>query len=376
MATRALALTLLLAPLSAQTRSPFQDLASELAAKIAPQLTAGEPIALVTDQFGFDEMRAAVAGALASRGFRIGDRADTGATSVRFACFENLRERGCIAEIATRQAREEVAVTRPLDGRERRQPQLSIDVRPVFTQRTPILDVEVVGDRLVVLDPGHLTAYRQSPFGWQRVQSHPIATSHVWPRDVRGRLRIDPSGAGTVDAFLPGVLCRSTIELTSVVCADERHPWPVDIENTGLDARRNYFSTPEGLTFFNAARLEAAAGARWLVAAPTGELLFLDEARRTVGAAASGDEAVALTTPCAAERVVAISTSPGAGRPDTLRVFRAARRQLIPAAAPAELPGALTALWAAGASPVATAVVRAESGERYDAYHIGIACDR
>jgi hypothetical protein len=376
MAVRALAVTLLLAPLSAQPRSPFQDLASELASTIASRLTAGEPVALLTAQLDLDDVRVVVARTLAARGFRVGDRVDAVATSVRFACFENLRERGCIAEIVTRQARDEVAVTRSLDAHEHRQPQLSIDVRPVFAQRTPILDVEVVGDRLVVLDPENLSLYRQSAAGWQRVQARPIAASHAWPRDLRGRLRVEPSGAGTVDAFLPGVFCRSTIELSSLVCADERPSWPMDIENTGLDARRNYFSTPEGLTFFNAARLDAAAGAEWLVAAPTGELLFLDEARRTIGSAASGDEAIALTTPCAAERVVAISTSPGAGRPDMLRVFRAARRQLIPAAAPVELPGALTALWASGTSRVATAVVRAESGERYDAYHIGIACDR
>ena len=376
MAARALAVTLLLARLSAQPRSPFQDLATELAAKIASRLTAGEPVALLTGQLGLDDIRADVARVLASRGFRVSDRADAVATIVRFTCFENLRERGCLAEIAARQAREEVAVTRTLDARERRQPRLSIDVRPVFSQRTPILDVEVVGDRLVVLDPENLAVYQQSTAGWQRVQARPIAAAHTWPRDVRGRLRVDPSGAGTIDAFLPGVFCRGTIELTSIVCADERHSWPVDIENSGLDARRNFFSTPEGLAFFNAARLDEAAGARWLVAAPTGELLFLDEARRTIGSAASGDEAIALTTPCAAERVVAISTSPGAGRPDVLRLFRAARRQLIPAAAPVELPGVLTALWVSGASPVATAVVRAESGERYDAYHIGIACDR
>ena len=372
MATHALAFMLLLAPLSAQPRSPFQDLASELEAKIAARLPAGEPVAVVAEQAGLEEMRTDVARGLASRGARVVDRPDGAAAIIAFVCFENVRERGCVAEIRTRQARDEAAVTRPLDARE---PRLSIDLRPLFSQQTPILDIALAGDRLAVLDPFKVTTYRSSGDGWQRLQSRPIAGSHGWPRDVRGRLRVDSPSAGALDAFLPGVFCRSTIELTSVVCADERQPWPIDIENTGLDARRNYFSTPEGLTFFNAARLDPVAGARWLVAAPTGELLLLDDARRRLGAIASGDEAVALSTPCSG-RLVAVSTSPGGGRPDMLGLFRVSRRQLIPAAPPVELPGVLTALWSTAESPTATAVVRAENGERYDAYRIGIACDR
>jgi hypothetical protein len=71
MATHALAFMLLLAPLSAQPRSPFQDLASELAAKIAARLPAGEPVAVVAEQAGLEEMRTDVARGLASRGARV-----------------------------------------------------------------------------------------------------------------------------------------------------------------------------------------------------------------------------------------------------------------------------------------------------------------
>jgi hypothetical protein len=231
------------------------------------------------------------------------------------------------------------------------------------------------GDRLVVLDPQALTRYQRGDNGWQRVGTEPIAARRVWPRDLRGRVRVDGS---RVDAFLPGVVCRSAGDGARLACVDDREAWPIGIDNTGLEANRNYFHTPEGLAFFGAAPLgpgASDANARWIVAAPTGALLLLDESRRSVATLASGDDVVALNALCAGP-VVLVASSGRGERPDTVRLVRVVGRQFVPVAAPVELPGRLTALWAGPGATAATAVSRDAGADRYDAFQIRIACDR
>jgi len=111
------------------------------------------------------------------------------------------------------------------------------------------------------------------------------------------------------------------------------------------------------------------------VAGRTGALLFLDEGRRSVATIASGDDVVALNAPCAGP-VVLVASAGRSERPDTLRLFRVLHRQLVPAAAPVELPGRFTALWTAPGATAAIAVAQDTSAERYDALQIRIACDR
>src|SRR5207247_3052395 len=188
---------------------------------------------------------------------------------------------------------------------------LSLELTPVFSQRAPMLDIAVTGNRLLVLDPERITLYEpdaaeRAPSAersgadreaaaerWQPRRSAVISRSRPWPRDVRGRLRTDEL---TLIAWLPGVTCRGSADLSRFACADERGvSWPIGIENTGIDAGRNYFYTPEGLPFYSAAPLVADADARWIVASTTGDLLFLDDQRRrTAAAGASADDVAAL----------------------------------------------------------------------------------
>lgn len=372
MTTLALILAFVLASPSAQSPAPFQDLAGELASRIAARLPAGRPVALAAeDGTDLDDVRGEIARGLTMRGFHIAE-GGVQAALVRFACFENIRERGCAAEIRNGDARDEVAVTRPIESQHRRTSPLSLDVRPLFGQRTQMLDAVVVGDRLLVLDPDFVTLYRSGDGGWQRVQARRIETARTWPRDVRGRIHVGPDSS--VRILLPAVTCRSTVDLANVACVEEREAWPLDIDNGGLDGMRNFFSTPEGLPFFSAAALDPTAGARWIVAALSGELTFLDASRRSIGRGPAGDEVAALKPSCAAETVILVSSSREQRR-DVLRLFRASRRELLPAAAPLELAGQLTALWS-DTRGGATGIVRSESGQRYDAFHISVACDR
>jgi len=383
-------LSLTIAPLSAQPPSSYQDLATELAAKVAAALPPAEPAILsfsaidsadsvvdIVDRATVTQANADLARALTARGVRLVERAD-GATVIRVSCHENLRERACVADIAQGATHRAVAATRPLDPRTNGPASLALDLQRLFMQRAPILDAVLAGDRLVVLDPFSVTRYQRNEAGWQRTDSQAIATSRVWPRDIRGKVQLD---GPRLDAFLPGVVCRGTSDATRLACApagDVRQPWPLGIDNTGIEANRNYFYTPEGLPFFAAAPLGPDANARWLVAGSSGALLFLDDSRRVVATIASGDDVVALNAACGGPvgTVVLVASSGHGERPDTLRLYRAVHRQLIPAAAPFELSGRFTALWAAPGATAAIAVSHDTAANRYEAFQIRIACDR
>jgi hypothetical protein len=398
MATRVLSLAFLFVPLSAQAFSSFQDLAQELASKVAAAVAPANQVTLTIltaedDPAALLPVEAEIRRTLAAGGIRTID-GDAAPAIVRVGCTRNLRERVCVAEIRQGAARSVAVVTRPLEPREEPATSVLLELIPIFSQRAQILDVAISGDRLLVLDPERLTLYErlekdgeafaargdrtggEASAGrdrWKQLHSNPIARSRPWPRDVRGRLRVE---GGAVTAWLPGVACRGATDLVRFSCTDERGTsWPIDIENTGVDAARNYFNTPEGLPFYAAAPLGMDAGARWLVVGNTGELLLLDAARRTVASVASGNDVVALESACGRLLVVAASTS-NASRSEMLRSFRVIKGQLIPAAAPLELPGRLTALWPLPEATAATAIVHDASREVYVASHIRTACSR
>jgi hypothetical protein len=297
-----------LAPLSAQPSSSFQDLAPELASKISAEVAPADEVMLTVvaaaegDQAAMLAVEAEMRRTLASRGIRIVDRGDM-ATALQVGCASNLRERVCACEVRRGATRHVVIVTRPLATQDNHAVTLSLQLTPVFSQRAPILDLIFTGDRLLVLDPERVTLYQRvepergasadravadreasaDRNHWKELQSKPIAGSRPWPRDARGMLGMD---GAMVTAWLPGVVCRGTADLVRFVCADEHATaWPIGIDNTGVDAARNNFYTPEGLPFYSAAPLGPDAEARWLVVASTGELLLLDAARRTTGTA-------------------------------------------------------------------------------------------
>ena len=379
----ALMLSLLAAPQSTPPSFPYQDLVPELIEKIAASVT---PVPLVrlavapgddADRPRARQLERDLSEKLTARGLRVVDRAD-GAAIVTVTCSQNLRERACAAEIRKAGASQVVTATRPHDASHPppTSPVLALDVRTLFTHRTPILDVVLSGDRLFVLEPAALSRYQRRDNEWLADRSRPIASLRVPPRDIRGRLQLDGT---TIEALLPGVVCRANLDALNVTCADEQQAWPLGVENTGIAVGRNYFTTPEGLAFYGAAPLTAEADARWLVTAPEGRLLFLDSGRRALESAVSaGDEVAAVDTACVPGSFVILAARAGPGLADAeaLQLFQVIGRRLLPLASPVVLPGPLTALWAAPGARTATAVSRDTSSGRYVAFQIAIICGR
>jgi hypothetical protein len=372
-ASSALVLATLAFPASAQSSWTFVDLAPDLTSKIAAALVPGASVRL---SFAKDDerMQAEVARLLGARGFHVVENGD--AAAVGGSCLANLRERVCVAGIGRGEARRVVMTTRLHDGDAavNRDPVVAVELRPLYTQRSPMLDVAEADGTLLVLTPEAVTLIADTGGGrltGRAIASQPIKTSRVWPRDLRGTLRVTASG---FEAFLPGVTCRGTSSPFTLTCADESEPWPIGLDNGGLTPSRNTFSTPEGLPFYEAASL---GGGRWLVVGEQGVLTFLDARRRVTARGHSADHATGFPESCASDSPYVVTAARGPETSgDALRLSRLVNGQLVPLPSTIALPGVLTSLWAAPGARGATAIVHDFNAGRYEAFHLTLSCAR
>src|SRR5262245_9858848 len=144
LALAALALTTVSMPAPAQQPAAFVDLASEFAASIAGAVGPGASVR-VTFPPDQSRVQAEVVRFLSARRVRVADSGD--ATPVAAACSTNLRERVCAAEVGRGDARRVVMITGPRSGATDADadPIVAIELRPIYTQRSPMLDVAVAG---------------------------------------------------------------------------------------------------------------------------------------------------------------------------------------------------------------------------------------
>jgi hypothetical protein len=331
--------------------SVFDDLLSELVAKIAFAIPGGISVRLTVaageDLEDAPAIQTRVTALFAARGIRT---ADTGAasTAVAIGCGRNLRERVCVARIDT-DGRDQIAtVTRRLTSSTQVSPtsSLALESRPLLSQQTQILDIAVLGDRLLVLDVAAVSIFERKDSVWRSAQSRPLPVSRPLPRDPRGRIRVD---GNRLDLFLPSLTCSGRTDSLEVTCSDGQQPWPIGVANHGLEIGRNYFKSSEGMVFYNAAPLGAAAN----------------------------DDAIALTATCAPGiYVAAVSPSGRLESGDLLQLSRVTGDRLVQAGSPVILPGVLTALWAQPNQTSAVVVTHDVRGGRYDAFQTTISCSR
>jgi hypothetical protein len=374
------AVVLLGATLAAQPPGgSFTDLAAELAERIVAALAKNAPAVAATVKAADDPAEQTgimrdVARELTTRGIRVtGGAPSAGGAVVIVGCGENLRERSCVADIRRGDAHEVVAAVKPYVGSPDSGRSLHfLEATPVVGQTSPILDIAVTTDRLLVLDPSAVTVYRRSADTWQRVESRPLAPARTWPRDVRGRLRVAGS---TVDAFLPATVCRATIESSIISCVDHRDAWPLPVDNSGLDAVRNTFQTPEGVTFVSAAVLDGETDARAAIVDGSGNLALLGESRAPIATIGKADDLAAVSV-CGGGTHLLTSTRTAGAATDSLTLWRIVGRRTVAAATPLVVPGRITALWAAPGAPEATLVVHDAGAGRYEAFQVRVACAR
>jgi len=365
------ALVAVLGSAALDAQSPAESgLARDLADRILALVPSWTRVSLSRVDDATESIERDLASLLTTRGVQIVAADANPSARVSVGCGANLRERTCVADVRRGDARQTVAVVRALTGADTG-PSVAIEAIPLFRQRDAILDVAALDDRLFVLDPTALTLYRRAADGWQRVESRPIVAPTVWPRDIRGRVRI----ADGIEAFLPGILCRAPLSFTSLSCAEQRESWPLAIDNSGLAGLRNTFQTPEGAPFFSAAALDADAEARAAMVDATGNVVLVDDARTPLATIGTADDVASLTASCGGVYLLA-SGGQGGKATDILRVWHVARRLAVGAGTAVPMAGTVTALWAADGARVATAVVHDSAADRYEAFQIRLACDR
>ena len=347
-----LVLNTLSSSVSAQAPSPsvLHDLLPELAAKVTSALPAGAEVSVTVDAGADSEdaraIRTRVTTLLAARGFRIAD-GTTGIAAIAIGCGRNLREHVCVAQIHSDGRDQIAAVTRRVTSPAPvlANVSLALELRPLVSQQTQILDVAVLDERLVVLDVTAITVFEREDAAWRRVRSRFLPVSRPWPRDARGRVRV---AGDRLELFLPSLTCSGRIDSLEVSCSEGQQAWPIGVDNQGLEPGRNYFKSPEGAMFYNAAPLAAAAN----------------------------DDAIALTASCAPGMYVAAVSPSGRDSGDLLQLSRVADGRLVQAASPLSLPGLLTALWAQPNQTSAVVVTHDIPAGRYDAFQTTISCSR
>lgn len=240
-----------------------------------------------------------------------------------------------------------------------------IEKRLLWEQEEAILDAVVIEGGLLVLTP---TALIRTATG----QSVPIQSSRLWPRDLRGRLRVN---GAAVQIYLPGVGCAGSLDPLSIACKASDEPWTIESGKALLLANfasnRNWFDgrvvTQTGLRktiapFYAA----AAANGYWILTGVDGRAAIFDSSLESIGVAGSwGSDVAASDARCGGAPVVLASRA-GDG-PDAVQAYTVVNRTVAPVGAAAEFPGPVTALWAPG-----VAVVR--NGTKRQAYGITVTC--
>jgi hypothetical protein len=194
----------------AQPLSPsaFDDLLPELVAKVASALPAGGDVVItvaLSDANVRDApaLRMRAAALFAARGLHVGE-ARAEAITVVIGCGRNARERACVAEVR-RDGRTQIATVTGRVAPTAVPPRsVALALRPLLSQRTQILDVAFVGERMLLLDTAAVTLLERKEGDWHPVQSRSLPMSLHWPRDPRGLVRVN---GNRFDLFLPGLTC-------------------------------------------------------------------------------------------------------------------------------------------------------------------------
>jgi hypothetical protein len=309
-----------------------------------------------------------------SRGIRI-VTVPEGATEVAVTMADNFQGSVWIAQIQKGENRyvAMVSAPRPSPGGEKDSIPLVVQVRPVYEQRQPILDLVRRDDALAVLDPGSISIYGWSG-NWQHRRSVPLAHLRPWPRDLRGRLIVEGS---SLRAYLPGVVCKADIDQPGVDCKDADEAWPLDLPDAKLAGGRNYFQAAGLPPFYSVARAASPADPRWLVAGLDGKAYLYNPVHEVLAILDGwGSEVVALRTECSDDTQVLVVLAGDNGQGDSIQVFKIADRRAVPSSPPAQLPGKITALWPAPGGAATMLVCHNSQANRYEAYQVSVSCGR
>jgi hypothetical protein len=269
--------------------------------------------------------------------------------------------------------------------------------RLLFSQTEPILDVGLVAlsadapavRNFVVLSPEEIAIYHGSEDEGVWVKDRSVAIPHgrPYPRDIRGRLQLDPRG--TLKAYLPGVVCESTRQAAAsgadleVTCADNDDPWPIGSLKALYNSSRNYFTgvvIPAGgdaQPFYSVAELAGKRGAVTIFSEVGGQFRVSDSSgiKALAGSRDLGSDIVGVRSECGAGAQL-LATGSGTAMADNLLAYEISGHEAIAVSASLPLDGQVTAMWPSSVPGAATLVIQKEQPIQYEAYSVSLVCSR
>jgi hypothetical protein len=400
-------LATVLLPSSFLCASSLSDAARQLAHKVAADTGPGAFTLEINNRSSLDEksireVRGALEAELDVEGVHTA-KAEQSMGTIAVVLSESLREYVWTAEIAIGSDEKKVALV-SLPRSQTGTPftaalPIVLKTTLLFTQEQPMLDLAVVeipgGTRLLVLSDGMVAIYRQSGLStsarWELEVSLPIAHSHTFPRDLRGRLLLRRDRL--FDVYLPGTFCQSSVTAPLMLtCRDTDDPWPLTSEDNGVHAffasARNFFTgaLSPGIgkvstvpSFYSAAALPRSNYTLWALAAVDGSLHLVDGmADQVVRGQKWGSDVAAVHSSCGTGAQLLVSESGNEVHEDSerdgLRAFEIPDRDPVAVSSALEFDGQIVALWPETSGVSATAIVRRRDTGWYEAYRISISC--
>ncbi len=383
---------LLFPPQGARAADDLNGAARELARKTAALVGRGEPVSITwrnVSSLGSSELgaaRRAFEAALRGPGVRAGDAASPVEAQVTLS--ENSRQYLLVEEVRKGDDREVwiAAWPRPAATPEAGNA-MRLEKTLLWSQEEQILDAAVVGDTALVLSPSRLTWLARRNGQWTAASSMELPVPKAWPRDLRGRIRVN---AGTFQVSLPGLACRGPVEGPSIVeCHSGDEPWALDSGSQAMllanfAPGRNYFdgriAAQNGVRktvgpFFSAAAAGDPAAPIWLLAMLDGRAQVLDSGLEPLGTVSGwGSDLAGTDARCGGSTAPVLATKPGdAHDPDAIQAYAVNGRTAAPVAQPLAFPGPVTALWPSGGM-TATAVSHDLTTGKYEAYAVTVVC--
>jgi hypothetical protein len=380
---------------AADWHQPVSELATKITAATGPGVVALE----VNNRSSItsadaEEIRSELTAALSTAGVRVW-QPDQAAATIRLTLSENLKNYVWVAQI--QQASNDkniilISLPRPdLAITTQNSPPVMIHATTLISQPNPILDVAIVQpspQRILVLGRSAVTIEETQNGHWTVVQSLPISSPNPLPRDARGR--VFPRKDHIFDAYLPGLICRSTNSTPMQMnCSPSDDPWPLTPENFGVSAffspSRNFFTgalvpgigkQKSAPPFYTAAAVPHANYSLWVFAGLDGQTRLLDGINQIpLNRVHWGSNVAAMHAACRSDWQVIADSSEADGT-DSLQAFEFPDREPAAVSPKLALQGNLTELWSAPAGDSAIAVYRNSSTGNYEAAQLTLDCAR
>ncbi len=379
-----IAMSLLLAfPEHASAADPFAEAARELANKIVTDIGPLESVGFTFQtitSLGPREIaaaRQAIENELRAQGLRFAADSQT-TVKVQVTLSENYRQFIWIAEIRGDQRQDLLMTTQihsPIPSSKEAALRMAVQARQIYEQNDPVLDLKLLNEELLVLDPDQLTLYHRSNDQWEIEHAVPIKGQGLMARDPRGRL----SDAGdTIRIHLPGLSCNGTIKpALGLECSQQDSPWPLPIENVNLAPGWNYFVRDGLPDFFSASSVKEDGTDLWIVAGVDGHTYLLDRSMAKVGTVEGwGNDIASIDSGCGTGRQILATLPRDPLERGAIQAFEIVNHRAVVASSSVEFPGPITALWPVINQNAAIAVSRDLKTGRYAAFHLSISCGR